>query len=203
MKIYPENNRIYIKDILVEMPKCPTTLTPETVKKLEQTLKTKLSTDFNGIETIPLMAEYAILQGSLNDIKDWWAAIVKHPDDKESMELCFGSTLRLTALMRGIPAYQIMLSCKYTSQPRYAASQLYIGLVNRFNIALFSDERVTNDGKGIWYELLTRPNLDREGIKIFVFDKLTRKEITNYGNIDDLFGIDDKFENILVGIKPI
>jgi hypothetical protein len=195
---------IKLKEILMnEMPMDNTILDMEIVNALEKKLKVKISGDYTDVDKIPISGGYVILKGFLNDIKDCWAAIVNPDGIDNKVELCFGASLKLSNFTRDLPSYQVMLSCKYKSYPKYTASTLYITLVKKYNIALFSDERVTNEGKGIWYELLTRPHLENEGVRLFVFDKKTRKEITNYGNIDDLFGIDNKFENILVGIKPI
>ena len=152
---------IKLKELLMnEMPMDNTILDTEIVNALETKLKVKISGDYTGVDKIPLEGGYVILKGFLNDIKDCWAAIVNPSGDNDIPELCFGASLKLSNFARNIPSYQVMLACKYKSYPKYAASKLYIALVKKYNIALFSDERVTNEGKGIWYELLTRPNIE-------------------------------------------
>ena len=63
---------------------------------------------------------------------------------------------------------------------------------------------VDKDLSGIVGKIQTVPNIEvNDKVSIIVYNKKTRMEITNYGNIDDLFGNDDIFEDIIVGIKPV
>ena len=196
---------IKLKDLVLlkEMPKTGVYLDPVFKEKLERFLKIKLSNMevFSDIEENSIGGGYYILSGHLNDILDRWGCIIKKRDD--GIVLCAGSTFKQISFTGKESALQVMLTHKFETDPPKAASKLYVFLAKKWNSIIFSDGRVTDDAKNVWYELLTRPNLKNEKVSLFVWDKLTRKEITNFGNIDDLFGTDDKYENILIGIKPI
>ena len=197
---------ISLKELLLlkEMPRVSKELPTQYKKQLEDFLKVKF-TDldvFSDIEEKSIGEGYYIIDGLQSHIMDKWGAIIKKIDDS-NIELCIGATFKWANYTKDIQSYQVMLINKYSDNPKRAASILYIYLVKKWKCAIFSDDRVTSAGKEIWRELLQRPNLKNEGVRIFIFDKNTKKEITKYENIDSLFGTDEKFEEILIGLRPL
>lgn len=186
-----------------EFPKLCRDLPIEQIQKLEKFLNTKFTEFdvFKDIEEKSIGSNYYILDGVQHHLSDRWGVIIKKIDDDNILP-CVGSTFKRTNYLTNIENFQVMLTAKLSDSMNKSASTLYIYLCKKWNCAIFSDSRITNGGKNIWYELLTRPNLDTENINIFVYDTKLRKEITNYGNIDDLFGVSDRFEDIIIGIKP-
>ena len=194
---------IKLKDLLNEMPKIGVHLIPSDKSSLENQLKLKMSDwdVYKEIEENTIDGDYNIIYGYQGRILDRWACMIKRVDINNII-LCVGSTFNLNNHIKEMPSYQVMLTHKFNSLPNKAASKLYIFLAKKWGCAILSGERLTDEGMNIWIEMLTRPNLEKEGVKIFVRDEKNRKEIVDY-NIDDLFGIDSKFENIIIGIEPI
>ena len=197
---------INLKELILlrEMPKTGVTLDPKYKIDMENNLKFKMSTIdvFDRIDENPMGDGYNVLFGYQNDILDRWACIIKRID-QDNIKLCVGSSFKLNNHIKGITSYQVMLTYKFETLPDKASAKLYIYLVKKWNCAILSGERATDDGVNIWLGILTNPKLEQLGIKTFVWDEDNQREIINYGKIEDLFGKDNKFENILIGIKPI
>lgn len=174
------------------------------IDQLESELHAQFAKDegFNKIDKVSLGDDYYLFDGHLRYVMDKWATIVRKIDNVD-YDLIVGATFTRINFVDNKECHQVMMVYKFNDSLNKAASKLYIEFSKKLNTVVLSDRRVTREGIYIWYELLTRPNLEKEGVRVFVYDTKIRKEVSDYGNINDLFGTMRDFEEIVIGIMPI
>lgn len=197
-------SKFSIKDLLNEIPQTGFYLPDEYKENLQNLLKIKFNSFFSQIDFFKIKDNYYFIYGPQQYIQDIWAGIVHKLNDDE-FEICYGMTMKQISFPETYKkaAYQILTSNKFKKFPEKAASFSYIELCKKQDSIIFSGNQVSDDGKYLWLEILTRPNLESQGVQAFVWDNKNKKEITQYKNIEDLFGTNENYQDILIGIKPI
>lgn len=203
---------IKLKDMLMEMPLLCKSLDKVDLHDLEQLLRPKVIKfgQSNNVEAYSIGNPYYIVDG-INVIcaddkgnpilYDKFGMIIKKTDT--GYDLCLGAMFKRALTSISKTGFQVGLVKKFGSDPKDAASLLYIYLCKKWGHAIFSDSRMTAAGSHLWDKILNRKDLSKEGIRPFVYDIKNKKELPNTGDINDFVSQDSKFENIIFGIIPI
>lgn len=193
----------FLKDLLVEIPQIGHVLKPEIKDTLQKLLTVKLNDhDFlSTVKTTPLQEEgYFFVSGQADGPWSSWCALFHERDGRN--ELCFASGQKqVNWSIDGCPTYTVHVSARYTSFPKKAASTAYLRLVasgwEGKPIVLTSSSNLSDEGCGLWQELLTRPDLHDE---VFVWN-LKTKQREHVLSWEDVFGYEDRYADLVVALK--
>lgn len=191
---------IFLKDLLVEMPKLGSYLEPDAVANIQRVLSAKINTgELGGSVKVSTLGEgFFFVHGLANGAYDVWMALFHKVDNGN--ELCFASCLKQTNwLIDGLVTYKVEITKRFTPFPKHSAATAYVEWVRRFpeGVALASDQRLSEQGAGIWKELLTRSDLRED---VFVWNINTKRRETAQ-DWHDVFGHEDSYADLVVALK--
>lgn len=192
---------ILLKTLLREMPQLGNYLDPEAASELQRVLtNVSINTDLllGGVKLDELGDGFFFVKGHAGGAWDRWLALFKRTDQGD--QLCFASGLQqVNWNVEGLPTYQVRISKRFAVFPKKAAATSYLQWANAFpqGVVLTSDRKVSDEGAGVWQELLTRPDLH---VDVFVWNvKEQRRE--NALDWKDVFGHADRFADLVVALK--
>ena len=192
---------ILLKNLLTEMPKLGSYLDPEAAAELQRVLtNVEINTDhiLGRARVDALDDEFFFVKGLAGGAWDRWIALFRRQPDGN--QLCFASGLKqVNWNVEGRPTYQVRISKRYADFPKHAAATTYLTWANAFpqGVVLVSDSNLTEQGAGVWQELLTRPNMIEE---VFVWNtKEQRRE--NALDWKDVFGREERYTDLVVALK--
>ena len=196
-------SHILLKDLLVEMPQIGHVLKPEVKAALQKVLTVKLNDHafLSTVKTTPLQeAGFFFVSGQADGPWSSWCALFhEHADHNE---LCFASGQQQTNWnIENCPTFSVHVSARYTPFPKRAASTAYLRLAasgwDGKPVVLTSSSHLSDEGCGVWRELLTRPDLHDE---VFVWN-LKEKRRETVLDWSDVFGHEDRYTDLVVALK--
>lgn len=193
---------ILLKNLLIqESPRIGGFLDPEAAVQLQRAItNVEINTDrlLGTTKTDELDDDFFFLKGLAGGSWDRWIALFKRLP--EGNQLCFASGFKqVNWNIEGLPTYQVRISKRYAAFPKHSAASSYLMWATSFpqGVVLTSDRHQTDEGAGIWQELLTRPDLHAD---VFVWN-LKEKRREAVLDWKDVFGHEDRYADIVVALK--
>lgn len=195
-------NHVFLKDLLLEMPQLGSYLEPDAAANIQRVLSVKINTGELGgsVKLSTLDGGFFFVHGLANGAYDVWMAMFHKIDNGN--ELCFASCLKQTNwLIDDLVTYKVEISKRFTSFPKHSAATAYVEWVRRFpeGVVLTSDKRLSEQGAGVWKELLTRPDLHEE---VFVWNTNEKRRETVL-DWNDVFGHEERYTDLVVALKTL